>query len=462
MSFLLDQRTFGHRGLLRAIRTFVCGFPHTEDIRISQGGAGSVGSGEIFAHTGPTAQTGRLRLKCTTGGGANVALFSLDYINDNVSPSAGSPPPSLSPDFQSPLFPSFSQTLVADQPFEENDVWIHVETTVDWVVDNFIDIDLIPSPNTTPWTERRFLTDATQSPEFEGVIEWITQGPGDGSPEAEVTIGMQTHTDGASSEFNIRMNYFTTFTQTSPETDFNSQPGRGGTTYMMSNVAGLDLYITVNSRRFMAAARMNTGVWTTCFCGFIEPLAGLVSYPYPIAIGGTIFDGTNFALSSINKLHSSFWDPDATTSTVNDGPLSVRTPVGGNQIFANKLGTTGAEGFNNTAINNVVWPWGNSHQVQSTLYRDNIERMGRGPVFGSPQQRAFVVLRAQLFSIDFAGAPQTLGFLDGVFFIPGETASSIAGGDTFTLESPEVTYLVVQDTFRVNPASFAAFRMDPD
>ena len=118
--------------------------------------------------------------------------------------------------------------------------------------------------------------------------------------------------------------------------------------------------------------------------------------------------------------------------------------------------------FSDSDIDNVVWPWGSSHQIDSTDYRENISRLGRTPLFGSPQQRKFIIFRAQLFSVDFAAQQQTIGFLDGVFYIPGETASSIAGGDTFQLESPEVTYLVVQDTFRATPESFACFRMDPD
>lgn len=462
MSFLLDQRSFGHKGLMRSIRTFVCGFPHTEDTRINQGGGGSVGSGEIFSATGPTAQTGRLRLRCTTAGGAGVALFSLDYINDDASPSTGSPPPALSPEFQSPIFPVFAGTLTADENFEENDVWIFVETTVDWVVGNFIDIDLVPSPNTTPWTERRFLTDADDSPAFSGIIEWFAQGPGDGSPKANVTIGWQSHTDGASSEFNVLMSYFTAFTDTSPETPFLSQPGRNGTVYMLSNVAGLDYHITVNTRRFMVAARMNTGVWTTCYCGFIEPLAGISSYPYPIAIGGASIFGATVSLSEINVKHSSFWDPGGDSAGSN-GALRLRTPVGGDQIFANKTDATAEPGnFTDTDIDNVVWPWGQSSQVNNDVFRNDLIRMARTPLFGSPQTREFVIFRATLFSIDFAAAAQTLGYLDGVFNISGETTAGIAGGDTFVLESPEVTYLVVQDTFRVTPVSFACFRMDPD
>lgn len=449
---------------MRNVRSFVCGFPHVEDIRISQGGGGSVGSGEIFAATGPLAQTGRLRLRCTTGGGASVALFAVDYINDNASPAAGSPPPGLSPEFQSPLFPAFTGTLVADENFEENDVWIYVETTVDWVVGNFIDIDLIPSPNTTPWTERRFLTDATSSPVFSGELEWFAQGPGDGSPRADVTIGWQTVTDAGSSRFNIKMSYFDSFAQTSPETVYNDQPGRDGVNYMQSNVAGLDFYITVSTRRFMVAVRMNTAVWTTCYCGFIEPLAGIASYPYPIAVGGVIKDGGNTNLALVDVLHSSFWDPGGDNTTMEEGALAVRPPTGGEQRFGNKSdGNPEPGNFGDLDIDNTVWPWGHTSQINATDTRDTMNRLSRTPLFGSPLLREFVIFRAQLFSIDFAGgASQTLGFLDGVFYIPGEPASSIAGGDTFILESPEVTYLVVQDTFRATRVSFAAFRMDPD
>ncbi len=206
----------------------------------------------------------------------------------------------------------------------------------------------------------------------------------------------------------------------------------------------------------------NTGVWTTCYCGFIEPLAGIASYPYPIAIGGASTLGTTQNLATIDVKHSSFWDPGGDPGAL-QGALSVRTPVGGNQIFANKVDNVAEPGnFGDTDIDNVVWPWGNTHQIDSTDYRENISRLGRTPLFGSPLLREFVIFRAQLFSIDFASASQTLGFLDGVFFIPGETASTIAGGDTFILESPEVTYLVVQDAFRATPESFAAFRMDPN
>ena len=85
-------------------------------------------------------------------------------------------------------------------------------------------------------------------------------------------------------------------------------------------------------------------------------------------------------------------------------------------------------------------------------------QLGTSP---DPELRGYLPRQTYLFSQGFAGgASQTLGMLDGVFHMTNEGGA--AGGDSFSFESPEVTYLLVQNTFRGNRDNFAAIRMDPD
>ena len=451
---------------MRAIRSFVSGYPEListgEIIRqappegISPTPA-SVGAGEVFVTTGPLAQTGRIRATCITAGGNDVAQFSLRYVNAD-SPIPGSPPGSLSPDFQSPVFPTFTQTLLANNPLEENDVWLVITSSVDWVVGNVIDIDLVPGSNTTPWLERRFVGDANNSPVFSGELEWITQGPGAGSPLSDITIGMRSFDSGADVR-TIRVNYMDAFSDTSPETPFASQPNLSGTRRMLLNEQPITYYITVNARRFIVLCELTGGTpWESCYCGFFLPYAGEVSYPYPICVGAS--DYLDEAASVTVENHSSWWDPREVAAGTT-GSLQIRTPVGGTQNFWHSEGGN----FGDSTIDNIVFPWGDTHQVDSTeRHVRRIEQMARSPRYVldfSPftLARAYNIMQSTLVSLDFAGGvAQQLGFLDGVYHITGENN---APGNTFVLESPEVTYLVGRSTHFTTRRGYVALRMDP-
>ena len=459
MSFILDRRAFGYKGLLRNIRSFVSGYPEliSTGPEIRQGAPGaspfppSVGAGEVFIATGPNAQTGRLRATCTVAGGNDVAQFTLAYTGQ------GSPPAPLSPDFQSPVFPTFSSTLTANQPIEENDIYLVITSSVNWVVGNVVDMDLVPTSNTTPWTERRFFGDAANSPEFSGDIEWFTQGPGAGSPGAFITIGMESRTSGADVR-DIRVQGFDAFLDTSPFTPIGSQPNGSPAKRMHLDEQGITYYITINNRRFIVLCELQSGVWESMYCGFFLPYAGVSSYPYPMAIGGSDQD-RGVAPSDTDNRHSAWWDPRENSSGVT-GPLAVRTPGGAYQAFWNFEGN-----FTDTSIDNVVFPWGEGNQVASTVFHTNgLDQQARTPRFVldfSPftLARAYNFQQSVLFSRDFPGGSQTLGFLDGVFGVTGENN---APGNTFVFESPEVTYLIGRDTFRTGRRGFVALRMDPD
>ncbi len=456
MSYKLDQRAHGQQGLLRRLRSFVCGYPLESEIQIKQNGAGSVGAGEIFFASGPTAKTGRLRLTCTIAGGDGVAQFSLAYTTSGSPPTPGSPTPSYS-----------GSTLIAGQQFQRNDTWIRVSTSVNWAVGNLIDIDISPTTNTTPWLEKRWIDNQNNSPNFSGELEWIVSGPGATSPRKNITMGVQTQTLAGSNRFNWRCNYFDAFIDTSPMTVYASQPNISPDVFIHFNQQPLDYHVTINNRRFMFAAELSSGVWQAGYFGFILPYAGDASYPYPIAVGGSSRDGT-FNFTTVSVKHSSFWDPGATFPSTDDGALVLRNPVSAHQSFHNKTDGSAEPGeFAATAIDNVVWPWGSSHQnanvsaIESRTFWDQMARTPRYQLGTSPDPllRAYVPFQSVLFSVDFAGGvAQAIGFLDGVFWVTGE---SNAGGNTFVLESPERTYLLVQNAFRGTPISYAAFRLDP-
>lgn len=461
MSFRIDQRAFNYQQLMRSVRGFVQGHPQLIDTGaiIRQGVPGAspfpaaVGAGEIFMAFGPLAQTGRLRATVTTGGGNDVAQFSLAYT------AQGSPPAPLSPDFQSPVFPSFAGTLVANQEFQENDIHLAITSSVNWVVGNVIDMDIVPTTNTTPWLEQRFIDNQNNSPNFSGEMEWITSGPGDGSPRSNITIGVRTQTSGGSVR-NIELNGFDAFTSTSPETAYASQPNISPSVFMLLNDQAMDYHITVNSRRFIVMAEISSGRWANCYAGFFLPYAGDVSYPYPIMVAAdTTTSGLDASATGFDV--GAFWDPESLNASIDIGGFYLREPSGlWRSFWHREAGSTST-----TSIDNVIWPWGQSSQINAGPYfntwlgvaaRTITFTLGTSP---DPDLRGYNPLQAVLFSVDFAGGvAQTLGFLDGVFHVTGENN---AGGNTFPLESPVVTMFITQNSFKSTRKDFAAIRMDP-
>jgi hypothetical protein len=316
-------------------------------------------------------------------------------------------------------------------------------------------MDIVPTTNTTPWVERRWFGDEFNSPNFSGDVEWITQGPGDTSPSARITVGITSFTSGGIRD--LVLTTFDGYSDTSPFTPNASQPNRA-LGFVHADEQAMDYHITINARRFIVGIRLTSGVWQSLYLGFFVPYAGTVSYPYPIVNGGT--DTVNAAPSSVAQTHSSWWDP-STTSNGNNGSLRIREPAGGYQVFWNRE----ADVVSDTDIDNVVWPYGQTSQVNSAEFhnimlggmaRTVVFRLGTSP---DPDLRAYNLLQTVLFTLDFAGGiGQTLGFLDGVFHI---TAEANAGGNTFVLESPEVTYLVLQNVFKTARRDMVAIRMDP-
>ncbi len=463
MSFKLNERQFGHTGLLRGVRSFVCGYPEVAaGPAISQGAGGSVGNGELFVATGPNAPQGQdispipspdtrfqveIVMTCTTGGGNDAAIFSVEVA-------IGSPPSGL----PSPI-PAFGD-LTAGQEYLENDVHLFLDTSTDWVVGNLIEFTLGPSTNTTPWEEKRWLDSLDDSPMFSGEIEWIASGPGDSSPRANITVGVQTETDIPSTRFNWRVNYFDAFTDTSPETSYGTQPNISTDLYMLYNNLVLDWHITVSSRRFMVFGVLSTGVGFNLYQGLWLPLAGVSAYPYPIAVGAAASVST-FTQGTQEPRHSSFWDPGG-TATAAGGNLVLRFPDGTHLQFVNKTGAGEPPIYTDLDTVNIVAPLGRQHSLTINSGQDLLARIERGPSFdlGSPPapRRDYMLHPNTLCINPGVITGQTLGQLDGVFFISGESNTR---GNTLILESPEVTYLVVRDPFRSDFFNYAAARMDP-
>jgi len=315
-----------------------------------------------------------------------------------------------------------------------------------------------------------FISDGSFLPRFDESVnmDWIAQGPGSPgvSPLSNITVGLRTGTNIAATRYNMSHRIYDSFSDTSPPTAWQDHPNSSNSRLTHYNGAAMDYWITCNGRRFIWAARLNSGVWQTGYMGFFLPWAGDVSYPYPICCGGCSNQAAFNSSETSDRRHSAWFDPIGDLTGGANTSFIVREPSALYRAYQNGVDNGGVDDYSDGDILNTIWPWQSASQDEPDIYRRQIERMSRTIRYQlgtspDPELRGYLPRQAILFSQSFAGgANQTLGMLDGVFQISNEGGA--AGGDTFSFESPEVTYLLVQNTFRADRDNFAAIRMDPD
>ena len=160
----------------------------------------------------------------------------------------------------------------------------------------FVATDAFTVSTTPPWTSKRRSSGD----------EMIWQAPGNGNLDA-ILVGAKLFDNVGGDYYNWRLGGFTAF---DPSLAFELQAGYVGGAGQSSPSPVLNLWdstipfwFIANGRRVIVVAKIST-VYVVAYLGFIAPYAAPGSFPYPLAVGGSMaWDGaitTEPAAGSVN------------------------------------------------------------------------------------------------------------------------------------------------------------------
>jgi len=250
-------------------------------------GGGNTGDGVVYGASGSehSVDGETWTLECTTGGGDEVAVFSVTGSDAGVQVAATSGVP-------------YSIDRVS---------FIILAGDTDWVAGGTPDsFTFSTSTGTAKWTTEE--SDLASSQQH-----IILNGVGGGSDE--IFAGFRTQSDDAT-YFNMEVTGFSGYVATS---DYEDQPGYKSYYACMSN-SSFDFYIVTTSRHIKIIPIVGV-VYEGGYTGWFLPTATASQYSYPQFVGGS----TDLADQTINDTgaqHTNYWaglDEYNASGSVNDG-----------------------------------------------------------------------------------------------------------------------------------------------
>lgn len=323
------------------------------------------------------------------------------------------------------------------------------------------------------------------TPDDVAVHEIIFKGTGGQSPELGIYWGLRTFQVNANSIFSWEVRAYTGYTDTSPATDFHSQPGKSFPVFMPLQNTTMDYWFFGTERRFIAVVKTGTN-YQWLHAGLLNTFATQSEYPYPMMIAASTWDpGDNFANNSPDV--SSFVNPHgaSTPGTASGtypgqgagcGNCYVRWIDGTWHVCRNRFDQSGNDqpATNYTSGEMGMCPGldfntgtyydvddresASARDFQGEFYSASIggnaaSLMNQG--LGSPAPLILIpitVMRPVGHNI--------IGEVDGVYWVPG--TGGVTSEDTVSDSgvSPEKEYLIFQDVHRTDPWTFCAIRND--
>ncbi|MBS0364901.1 MAG: hypothetical protein JSR67_03645 [Proteobacteria bacterium] len=247
--------------------------------------------------------------------------------------------------------------------------------------------------------------------------DYYLKAPGLSGTEA-IYVNLQAYHNVALATYNWRMRGATGYNASAT---FYAQPGTSPDAFLSLWNSSIPYTFVANAQRVIVIAQIGS-VWESAYLGKFLPVGQPSQYPYPLMVAGTSSNPTT-VYSNAGIGHHAFFDPNAAWVYWLDGSW---------QQFQNHDAT-----YDTTTTVVNVWPWAfglGNYQPSSILA--NLD--GSYPLFRATLEMS-------------TPAPNVLGFLDGVFFAPGQSLSS---GSTITVSAQ--TYIAVQDVFRTGYNNFAA------
>ena len=183
--------------------------------------------------------------------------------------------------------------------------------------------------------------------------EAILKGVGDG--QDEIYIGFKLQAGAGTEQKDILLNGFAGFDE---YLAWEEQPGAINheklPTLPLTENTRIVYWISANTSRVIIVAQLSTQ-YESAYLGFIKPVAVERQYPYPMAIGGSYIEGSNWANQTPG--HSCFVNPGSDTfaglgnlaTSVVDSPteqtssLRLRRPDGSWRSAINKINKNNVE-----------------------------------------------------------------------------------------------------------------------
>jgi len=281
---------------------------------------------------------------------------------------------------------------------------------------------------TPPWTSMRRTAG----------VEMIWQAPGNGGLD-QILVGAQTFFDPTGNYYNWRLGGFLAFDSGSP---FDQQSGYvGGNSQAFPSPvlplwdSTIPFWFIANGRRAIVIAQIS-GVYMTCYLGFLSAYMSPGTFPYPLIVGGSLaFASAEPAVGSPN------WRWSYAGPEMRAFPMPVPLNLGADSDSSLRLRLPSGiwRGFSTSAADATygkVWPYGWVN-IAAWDWRPNLD--------GSYSMLPVVLCD---------NTPNVYGELEGVYAITG-----FSQGAENTITVGGIQYLVVQNAFRNTKSDFFAVRL---
>lgn len=284
--------------------------------------------------------------------------------------------------------------------------------------------------------------------------EVYLMGPGS-DPDDEIVVGFKTYRNAGANIFGFKMRGFTAFNDA---LSWDTLPGVSPEVHAAFDDASFTIWIWVNNRRIMAAARIGT-TDILIHLGFIQQFGTRSQYPYPLLICGSAVD-TSISFQTNNFAHSCAPDPC-------DNGAYIRWVDGTWQEISNYSGTSAQRGTARNSTNYCMWPQRNPMSSlegdvssASEISEDGLFEgfsTGSGIYISSSEIGAHALFPTLI--VTSADQNAVIGRIDGLYVVFG---LGLVKGDTLTdnSQSPALVHDVFGNTWRSEPVDFFAVRRD--
>lgn len=292
--------------------------------------------------------------------------------------------------------------------------------------------DTIAFTMTPPWISKRAIAGS----------EYIWQAPGNGN-EAQIFVGVLRFTDAGADYDNLRLGGFTGF---DPALAFSQQQGAMTRPVLpLLRVGSMPYWFVANGRRVIVVAKVST-VYESAYLGFFTPYVNPGSYPYPLAVGGSMSwtnepasNSQNWRWSYQGNEHRAFAIPHPISTTdQNQFQLRTRRPDGVWIGYDSSRSSGTPQGH--------VWPYG--YSMLNLI--SNLD--GSYPLLP-------IILHSDsgtsgVYPNVTINDPNMWGELDGVMATTGH-----ANASENTITVGRTKWLVVQNIFRNTKTDFFAVKL---
>jgi hypothetical protein len=312
---------------------------------------------------------------------------------------------------------------------------------VAWVAGDTIIFTMTP-----PWVLKGSINVGT------GTDTYYWQAPGNDGV-SQIFVGMSRFADPTGDYDNIRIGGFTGFSGTGVA--FASQPGAVSHCIMPGlRVGSFPYWMIANGRRFAIVTRPST-VYECAYMGFMNTYVSPGSWPYPLAIGGSMAFASE-PLSTSVTWRWSYTGGEHTAYPMSNsvsGPgqvgdtyqMRLRDASGSWQGFSSNQ----TEGSHGAAVNGYMWPYSQTMDD----FRPNLDgSYPLIPIVLSTDKGASQVQGSS--SMEVIDTPNILGELDGICAVTGHGNAA-----ENTITTNRITYLVVQNVFRSTKRDYFAMKL---